>query len=277
MASRGSALVGLLTDFGWGVYSGVLRALARCLGVEPVDLDHAVPSFSPLPAAYVLENTLPWLPSGSGAAAVVDPGVGSPRRAVLVETRHYHIAAPDNGVAYPAAVADGVRAAYALDPARVLGEAARAMRCPGPRGGWRLSSTFHGRDVFLPAAALAALGVEPGRLGVEVDPEGLARLELEWARETRRGLEVRVVYVDKFGNVALSTRRPPAGGRLTVETRAGRRLEAVVGSTFSDAPPGGGVVYVNSFGYLEVAVNLGSAARALQVRPGDTVELVPED
>ena len=269
-----SPLVGLLTDFGWSVYSGVLRALARCLGVEPVDLDHSVPSFNPLPGAYVLAHTIYWLPPDSGVAAVVDPGVGSPRRPLLLVTRHYYIAAPDNGLAYPAASADGLQAAYELDPERVLSEATRQMSCPGPREGWRVSNTFHGRDLFLPAAALAASGVEPQRLGREIDVESIEKLDLGWSRRRGEGVEYRVVYVDKFGNVALSVRRSPEWVRVIVRGPGGT-LEAIVGKTFSDAPPGAGIVYINSFGFLEVAVNRGSAASRLGVEPGETVTLEP--
>jgi S-adenosylmethionine hydrolase len=272
--ARHEPLVGLLTDFGWGVYSGVLRALARCLGVEPVDLDHSVPSFNPLAGAYVLENTLPWLPPGSGVAAVVDPGVGSPRRALLIVTRRYYIAAPDNGVAYPAAAADGIAAVYELDAGRVHGEASRLARCPGPPGGWVVSSTFHGRDLFLPAAALAARGVEPSRLGREVDADSLVRVSLEWREPAGGCFRLRVVYVDSFGNVALSTRTEPPWPRLEARGPRGA-MAAVGGRTFSDAPPGGGVAYRNSFGYLELAVNQGSASERLGAQPGDTVTLCP--
>jgi S-adenosylmethionine hydrolase len=265
-------VVGLLTDFGWGVYDGVLRALAKCLGVDPVDLDHSVPSFSPLAGAYALLNTVFWLPPHSGVAVVVDPGVGSRRRALLLVTRSYYIAAPDNGVAYPAAEADGLTEAYSLDPERVLREA--RARCRGPPWGWGLSATFHGRDLFLPAAALASLGIEPSRLGVEVDAEAITRLELEWSEPAPSGVRLRVVYIDRFGNIALSTRRelewPEAVARSTRGVLTVKR-----GRTFSDVAPGEGVLYINSFGFLEIAVNQGSAASILGVEPGDVLELTP--
>lgn len=263
-------VVGLLTDFGWGVYDGVLRALARCLSVEPVDLDHSVPSFSPLAGAYALLNTMFWLPPQSGVAVVVDPGVGSRRRALLLVTRRYYVAAPDNGVAYPAAEADGIAEAYSLDPGRVLSEA--RARCGGPPWGWRLSATFHGRDLFLPAAALASLGVEPSRLGIEVDVETLARLELEWSERGSWGVKFRVVYVDRFGNVALSTREELEWPEALARSARGA-LRVKRGRTFSDVAPGEGVSYINSFGFLEIAVNQGSAAEVLGVKPGDTLEL----
>ncbi|MEB2836778.1 MAG: SAM-dependent chlorinase/fluorinase [Desulfurococcales archaeon] len=265
------ALVGLVTDFGWGVYDGVLRALARCLGVDAVDIDHSVPSFSPLAGAYVLYNTIFWLPRGSGVAVVVDPGVGSRRRALLIAGRRYFISAPDNGVAYPAALEDGIEAAYALDPERVLREARR--QCEGPPWGWRLSATFHGRDVFLPAAALAVSGVEPSRLGVEVDAEELTKLSLEYSRPHPEGEELLVLYVDSFGNVALSTRKLPAGDALLSGPRGDLRARRA--RTFSDVPPGEGLLYINSFGFLEAAVNQGSAAEKLGVSPGDRILVRP--
>ena len=267
-----AVVVGILTDFGWGVYAGILRALGKCLGVDVVDIDHDVPSFSVVAGAYLLYNSVFWLPRGSGVAAVIDPGVGSSRRALLVVTKHYFIAAPDNGVAAPAAEEDGVVAVYRLDEARVIAESRK--RCQGPPSGWRLSSTFHGRDVFLPAAALAALGVEPSRLGFEIDPDSVASLSLEWSEERGEKLIYKVLYIDKFGNIALSSREKPPAPRYLVSTPYGE-LVASTARTFSDVSEGEGVIYLNSFGFLEVAINKGNASKKLGVRVGDEVTLTP--
>lgn len=268
-----SGVVGLVTDFGESPYSGIIRAAARCLGAEPVDLDHSVPSFNVLAGAYVTLAAYKWLPSGSGLAVVVDPGVGGPRRPVLVETRNYYMVGPDNGVLYPAAVDDGVRGVYVLDPARVRGEARARARCPGFGPSWTLSNTFHGRDLFTPAAALASLGVDPERLGSPTDPASLAVVEVEWSEPAPGGGErLRVVYIDKFGNVALSRRGPPPRGAVVeVLSPTGVRVEARAGETFSSVPRGAPVAYENSFGFLEVAVNQGDAARLLGVKTGDLV------
>ncbi|GAB6148665.1 SAM hydrolase/SAM-dependent halogenase family protein [Stetteria hydrogenophila] len=267
-------LVGFVTDFGEGPYAGALRAVVKCLGAEPVDLDHSVPSFSVIAGAYVTFSLYKWLPPGSAVVAVVDPGVGGPRRPLLVETRNYYLVGPDNGVLYPAAADDGVSRVYILDPDRVASLVRERARCPGFHRGWRVSNTFHGRDVFTPAAALAATGVEPSRLGDEADPESVEKLEVVWEREVRGRLTVKVVYVDRFGNVALSTRRMlPEGAEVEVTDLRGHAWRVRVGRTFSDVREGMMVMYLNSFGFLEIAVNKGSAAERLHAKPGDRLSL----
>ncbi len=274
MPGKTSGIVGLITDFGDSPYTGIIRAVARCLGAEPVDLDHSIPNFSITEGAYVTLSTYKWLPKGSSLSVVVDPGVGGPRRPVLVETRNYYFAGPDNGVLYPAAVEDGVSRVYVLDPDRVAGIVRERARCPGFLEGWRVSHTFHGRDLFTPAAALVATGEEPSRLGVEVDPDSLVALNVVWEKESEDRVTVKVVYIDKFGNVALSTRRAlPEGAEVEIVTGRGYSWRAMAGRTFSDVDEGKLVLYENSFGFLEIAVNKGSAAELLKVKPGDTLIL----
>ncbi len=274
MDAQPSELVGLITDFGDSPYTGIIRAVARCLGAEPVDLDHSVPNFSIAEGAYVTLSTYKWLPEGSSISVVVDPGVGGPRRPVLIETRHYYFVGPDNGVLYPAAAEDGVSRVYVLDAERVAGLVRERARCPGFLEGWRVSHTFHGRDLFTPAAALVATGVEPSSLGSEADPDSLVKLDVVWEKESEDRVTVKVVYIDKFGNVALSTRRPiPEGAEVEIVTGRGYSWRALAGRTFSDVEEGKLVIYENSFGFIEIAVNKGSAADLLKVKPGDTLIL----
>ncbi len=267
--------IGLVTDFGDSVYDGIVEAVVTSIDPEArlIRLEGRVPPFSVLAGSYVTYSSYRWLPQGSALVVVVDPGVGTSRRAILVETRSYHMVAPDNGVIYESALEDGVRAVYELDPAAVRREASRYV------GAFRavpISSTFHGRDVFAPAAALVLRGVPPSSLGRPVPPGSLVRLRL---REVRRGgprAALRAVFVDRFGNVALSaTPRdlPLRRGSLVRLTRGEVSVTARVSRTFGDVRPGEWVIYENSFGFWEVAVNQGSASSALGAGVGDVVEL----
>ena len=268
-----SGIVGLITDFGWGPYAGIIASVASCLGATPIHIDHSVPAFSVEAGAYVALASYRWLPRGSGLSVVIDPGVGGPRRALALVTRNYYMVGPDNGVLYPAASEDGILDAYELDPEMVGETLRRRGKCRGALE-WRLSSTFHGRDLFTPAAALLALGVDPESLGRRIDPNVISKLELDGYERGEGWIEARVVYIDRFGNIALSVRaeEPPVKGRVLIEA-SGSRAEGVVGRTFQDAPVGGFVVYINSFGFLEVAVNQGNAAKALHVSIGDKLRL----
>ncbi|MFP3286920.1 MAG: SAM-dependent chlorinase/fluorinase [Acidilobus sp.] len=267
--------MGLVTDFGSSVYDGIVEAVVKSIdpGVQVVRLETSVPPFSVLAGSYMAYSSYRWLPPRSALVAVVDPGVGTARRAVIVETRNYTFVAPDNGVIYEAALEDDIRSAYVIDYQAVRREASKYVPAflTTP-----LSSTFHGRDVFAPAAALILRGVDPSSIGRPVGPSTLTALRLR--RVVRRGgrLSLTAVYVDRFGNVALSaTPRDLAirEGAMVRLFRGGSAFLARRARTFGDVKPGQWVLYVNSFGFWEVAINQGSAASALQVRVGDEVQL----
>jgi S-adenosyl-L-methionine hydrolase (adenosine-forming) len=199
--------------------------------------------------------------------AVVDPEVGTGRGMVAVQAGGQALVGPDNGLLVWAAEAlGGVERAHALaNPAYRLAPVSR---------------TFHGRDVFAPAAAHLAAGVDPAELGPEVDAAGLVRLERPAARVGEGWVGGRVVAVDHFGNLALDLRRQDleragvaAGDPIEVRV-GGRAHRAVLAETFASVPAGQLLLHEDSFGSLAVAVNRGRAAERLGAGPGDPVEVV---
>lgn len=270
----------LVTDFGEGPYTGVLRAVVRSINeeLEVVDLDNTVPSFKITAGAYIVSNTYYWAPKGSIIVAVVDPGVGTAREAVLVEAGDYVFVGPNNGVLYPAISKEGFRRGVILKPSQVINVATSKFSGKLPGRKWPISYTFHARDVFVPAAALYASGIDMELLGTILEQERLKRLVLEHVEEVEEGYRLKAIYVDKFGNVALSAKPGvlpiPSWHRVMVRTDAGS-MTATVGRKFEDAQTGELVLYVNSFGYLEIAVNQGNAARRLRVDVGDSVIVTP--
>ncbi|MEB3773983.1 MAG: SAM-dependent chlorinase/fluorinase [Desulfurococcales archaeon] len=275
--------MGLVTDFGDSPYAGIMRAVIKSIagpGSCVVDLDHSVPSYSSLAGAYVVFHTYRWLPRGSIITVVVDPGVGSAREAIAVEAGDYLFIGPNNGVLYPAIAREGFRRAVAISPQRVAGMAVERFRGKLPGGRWRVSYTFHGRDLFAPAAALASMGVDLEELGEPIGMEDLARTSIDYVERNNGGYRAVVVYVDKFGNVALSIREHSIplrlGDALIIETMTAS-FRVPLQRTFSDVNPGDLVAYINSFGHLEVAVNQGNASKRLGVDVGERVKiLVPE-
>ena len=260
--------ISFLSDYGhrdeWvGVCHGVIERFAS--GATVIDIAHDLPPTDVRHAAFVLENALPFLPTGI-VLAVVDPGVGSKRRAVVLQSGDGTLlVGPDNGLLWPAVqAAGGVESAvdvtatpFRLDP---------------------VSGTFHGRDVFAPVAAHLALGAAPQDAGDPFDHEALVRLEAAAPEVDGETLRAEVRLVDRFGNVQLQARGQdmeraglPPGACVDV---AGR-FEATHGSTFTDAAEGGLVVYEDSSGWVAVAVNGGSAAAALAVGAGSQLALSP--
>ena len=240
-----------LSDFGGeDPYAGVVRAVihARAPGARQFDLAHDLPPGDLRRAAYALFEAAPYLPEGAVVLAVVDPGVGSGRRAVAVRTRRLFFVAPDNGI---------LTLALAEDPPLF----ARTLATPPGA-----SRTFHGRDVFAPAAAALAKGVPLERLGEPLKPEALVRLPLALGP----GPEGEILTFDRFGN-AITTLKgpPPPGARLSVGEH---RLPCL--STFADVAPGEPLCYTGSAGLLELAVRDGSAREVLRLRTGLRVRLL---
>ncbi|MEN2999528.1 MAG: SAM-dependent chlorinase/fluorinase [Acidilobaceae archaeon] len=256
-------MIGLITDYGSTHYVGVLKGVIKSISpsAEVVDIEHGDWSFSVEAGAYVLLSSYGWFPRGSIFVVIVDPGVGSGRRAIAVEAGDYFFVGPDNGVLSPAVREEGLRRAVALSFERVSALAGPRLRS---KRELLLSYTFHGRDLFAPAAALLHEGVELELLGEQV--QEIAELSLERRRE--------VIYIDKFGNVALGLRSLPEADAWRVITEEGS-FQARRGRTFSDVARGELVIYLNSAGFVEIAVNQGSAAKVLRVRPGDPVKLEP--
>ena len=253
-----------LEDHFVGVCHGVMARVAPRARV--VDVSHAVTAQDVRQGAVLLAQAVPYLPRAVHLA-VVDPGVGTGRGMVAVGAGGQVLVGPDNGLLVWAAEAlGGVERAHALEnPAFRLAPVSR---------------TFHGRDVFAPAAAHLAAGVDPAELGPELDPGGLVRLERPAARAGTGRIEGSVVVVDHFGNLALDLgRRDLEAAGVAVgdplEVRAGGRAHpATVGDTFASVAAGELVVHEDSFGSLAVAVNQGRAADRLGAGAGDPVEIL---
>ncbi len=252
--------VTLLTDYGpHSEHVGALHAVlvARCPGLERVDLAHDVPQGDVRWGAILLARLAPILPDAVHLA-VVDPGVGGARRGLAVRLAGGGaLVGPDNGLLGAAADRLGVSGAVTLDPARL--------------GAGDVPATFHGRDLFAPAAARLAAGDPIDALGDRIPPGDIARPDLPDPEVAPGGIITEAAGLDRFGNVALlagpghlELARIAPGDRVAVLC-GGRELPAVVGRTFGDVPVGDGLLHVDSHGHLAVAVNLGSAAALLGV------------
>jgi S-adenosylmethionine hydrolase len=263
-----------LSDYGYeDEFAGVCRAvIARIAPDAPViDLTHGINRHAVEQGAVVLANALPYAPAGIHLA-VVDPEVGSPRRAIAVrvDAEDRVLVGPDNGLVSPAVerLGGAVEAVdISLSPLRLE----------------PTSATFHGRDVFAPVAAHLASGTPLLEAGEEIGVDSLVRPVLPEPIIESDRVVAHVLSVDRYGNAALDLadrQLPQTGLRLgrplTVES-AGRSHEAVFAVTFADAPAGGLMLYADSFGSLALAVNRGDAAAELGLKPDAEVVLRPAE
>jgi S-adenosylmethionine hydrolase len=262
-------LITFLSDFGLeddfvGVCHGVMKRIAP--EVEIIDITHGIQPQGVLQGAIVLANTLPYLPDGVHLA-VVDPGVGSERRLIALRSGDGRLyVGPDNGLLVPAAEKlGGVEAAheitnleYALEP---------------------VSATFHGRDVFSPAAAHLALGLELAELGPAVEASSLARIEVPQPEITDRRIRACCLYVDRFGNMQLNLTREHVErlgiepGRQVELELASERYYAVAARTFADARGGEIILYEDAYENIAIAISGGSAAETFSAQPGVEVRI----
>ena len=253
-----AAVITLTTDFGTadgfvGAMKGVMLSLAPDAAV--VDITHDVPPHDIRAGAFALETALPHFPPDAIHVVVVDPGVGSERAGLLVETEQGRFVAPDNGV-LTSVVPETAARIFTLDRPEF----------------WRpqVSATFHGRDVFAPVAGRLARGARPDALGT---PRA-AMARLPWPRPRRRGheIEAEVIHVDRFGNLITNLRLADLGPEFQ---RARLRVSdcTIDGITSHYAAGDGLMAVANSGGRIEIALPGVSAARRLNTGVGEQIRV----
>ncbi len=245
-----------MTDFGTlddsvPICKGVMYSISPAVRI--VDLSHQVTPFSILDGTRFLEGATPYYPAGTVFVVVIDPGVGSTRRAVIIESkRGQYFVLPDNGLITLVADRDGLESVHEITNTDwMIGKA--------------LSSTFHGRDIFSPAGAHVARGDDWTQAGPALDLKSLVRLDLESAKIDERGLHGEVIATDgPFGNLVTNVN---AEDFLKLGYRRGQTVPLAIGEkkinlpfvkTFSDVPLKKPLIYVDSRGHLGLAVNQGS-------------------
>ena len=260
-----------LSDFGLsddfvGTCKGVMLGIAP--GLSIVDLTHDVPGFAVEAAAEILQHATRYMPPDAVYLAVVDPGVGTERRALALGTEQGALlVGPDNGLLPPAAEAlGGVTEAFALTNQE-----------------YRIhpvSNTFHGRDVFAPAAAYLASGTTLPELGDAVDPAGLTRLEPpEAGTEAGEILGAGIISIDRFGNARLSLMQDDLGleyGEILKVDAGDGQMSVRYVETFGSAQAGELILVPDSHWRLSLSINKGNATQALALKVGGRVRLFPD-
>ena len=253
-------IIALTTDFGtkdWfvGTMKGVILGLAPRAVI--VDLTHEIPPGDIRAGAFALVAGYRFFPKGTIHVAVVDPGVGSVRKAIAVQTANYLFVGPDNGVLSFALAREKVKSVRQLRNANYFLQP--------------VSQTFHGRDIFAPVAAHLARGVPVGKLGSA--QKDFVRLRWPQPRARRNRIEGEVVFVDRFGNAITNIENGDLDTRRDLEISAGRKQLCWVKSFYQSVPAGKAVAVPGSTGFLEIAVNGGSAAKRFGLKMGERVSV----
>jgi len=264
------APIAILTDFGYrdhyvGVMKGVIAAIAPA--APTIDITHGVPAQAVMAGAILLRESWRHFPKRTIFLAIVDPGVGSARRPIVIETAGgARFVGPDNGLLSIAAAEAVIRRVIELDP-----------RLYQPK---TISSTFHGRDVFAPAAAILWKGRSLASLGRPLDAKKIETIRIPEPEAGARSITGQVIYIDGYGNLVTNIQRAdlaalaarfPGHGPL-VKIARGATIELL--DTYADAPTGMPLAAIGSFELMEIAVRDGSAAARFSIGLGAIIRVV---
>ncbi len=282
-------VITLLTDFGnQDAYVGIMKGIIA--GINPfaniVDICHSIPPQGIFSGAYLLFSFYKYFPRKTIHVAVVDPGVGSRRDIVCVETKDYFFLVPDNGILSFIVQEERLKSIFRVTNSKYF--------LPSP------SNTFHGRDVFAPVAAHLSLGVKPQQFGIRVNQ--LEQLDMPKPVQKKAGqVEGQIIYIDRFGNLITNITKEylikGAGGQKpevrskkpdafektskdkmllkydTIETTIGKKKIIGLSKTYTDVKPGEPLVLFGSAGFLEVSINQGNAQKYFRVCRGNKIRV----
>ncbi len=256
-------VITLLTDFGYrDAYVGIMKGviLGICPDARIVDLSHGIAPQRIDEGAFVLRTAWSWFPDGTVHVAIVDPGVGGERRALIVETACCRFVGPDNGLFAHVFARETVHRVVSVTEPRFV------LPC--------ISNTFHGRDVFAPVAAHLAQGMPVTDFGPVIDDYDTGSITEPVVSENR--ITGHVLHIDRYGNIITDIAES-----LFLETTRGKRFRITlsgltldrVHASYDEAADGGALAILDSAGLLEIAVNGGNAADLLDAAPGNRVDV----
>jgi len=257
-------LITLLSDFGLkDPYVAEMKAVITTINPEAriIDISHSIEKFNIRMGAFVLASAAPYFPKGTIHVAVVDPGVGTKRRALLVETKHAFYTGPDNGLLMLAAQREGIKHAYAITNPKLM--------LP------RVSFTFHGRDVFAPAAAHLANGTPPSDFGPEINNYAVPRFASPLQKAGK--LIGEILHIDDFGNTITNLtskdlQKMGVKPKKLLSIKVKHRLWNLrFCAAYGDVAPKTVLALIGSHDFLEIAMNQGNASKKFKTRVGDAV------
>lgn len=244
-------LITITTDFHDSFATAQLKAVAASLGFNGNLIEnHEVSPFSIFEGAFQIATLARYSPPDSVHVGIVDPGVGTARRGIVVKTKRNWFVAPDNGILSPVLTDEGIKRVWKIKEKRISKE---------------LSNTFHGRDVFIKVAVMLAQGKTPSNFDCEqIKPETLDKISFR---------DGQVLQVDCYGNIKVFWTHKLNLGKKIILSNHVKKYEFPIVKTFANVPPGKPLAYLGSNGTLEIAVNLGSAAKEYKIQSGELLNI----
>lgn len=254
----------LLTDFGEKDYY-VSAMKAVILSINPgtciMDISHHVESWNITQGAFILWQITPFLPEGSIVLAVIDPGVGTKRKGIIIETKRLHLVGPDNGLLIPAALRDNIEKVIIIDPKKLPVK--------------NISSTFHGRDIFAPAAALLSKGVAPETLGKTTSTKNLYILKIDNYYIKNSNIYGRILHIDRFGdiitNISCKELNKLKLKKDLIIRHKGRRFNVKIVNNFEELKNAEFGIICGSSNLIEIVAYKKDAANILGARINDEI------
>jgi len=263
-----TSFVTLLSDFGLkDPYVAEMKAviMSICPEAQIIDISHDIEKFSIRMGAFVLASAAPYFPKGTIHVAVVDPGVGTKRRPILVETSHSFYVGPDNGLLPLAAQKQGIKHVYNITSSRYKLA--------------QVSKTFHGRDIFAPVAAHLASGSKPQDFGAEIYDYIIPKFAKP--EHTGKELHGEVLHIDDFGNIItnisaedLGKTRIKEGLTFRLKLKGKEVVELKFRSTYGEAHIGKPLALIGSHDFLEISIDQGNASKKFRTKTGDPITVV---
>ncbi|HLO87705.1 MAG TPA: SAM-dependent chlorinase/fluorinase [Nostocaceae cyanobacterium] len=257
-----STVLTLLSDFGdRDIYVAVMKGVISRINtrVKLIDLTHQIPPQNILAARFCLMNAYAYFPLGTVHLAVVDPGVGSKRRAIAIQFAQGYLVGPDNGLF--SGVLSQSPAINAVELTNL-----NFWRTPQP------STTFHGRDIFAPVAAHLSKGIPLTDLGEEIDPKTLVKLDINQCDEKENRVVGCIQYIDYFGNLVSNIPGSYVQGKSWCVQVGELTIPGC--ETYSAVQVGESLALVGSHGWVEIAINSGNAQTQLKINWPDRIEVI---
>jgi S-adenosylmethionine hydrolase len=254
-------MITLTSDFGLkDPYVAEMKGVILTINPQAtiIDVTHNIEKFDIRVGAFVLASAAPYFPKDTIHLAVIDPDVGTERRAILIQTKRGFLIGPDNGVLMLAAKNQGIEHLYEIsNPKYMLS---------------KISSTFHGRDVFAPAAAHLDKGIKPSEFGPEIKKATLPKFA---SVKRRNGFLIgEVWHIDNFGNIITNISQKDLPKNRVVNIKLpGVLLNISFGKTYAQAKPSEPLALIGSHGFLEIALNQGNAAEKFKAKAGEKIEV----
>jgi len=245
-----NSILTLTTDFATDLYVGQMKGIIVSINpeVKIIDLTHRIESYSILGAAFFISQVCSTFPPGTVHVAVIDPGVGSERRGIIIFTEKYYYIGPDNGIFHFIEEKEKIKKIIEIDMNLFK----------------KASFTFHGRDVFAPIGAYLSKGRRMEEFGKETDKETINKLSIP---------KNCILYIDEFGNIITNVKEEFSPGEKLIVKHGAKKIKAIFAKTFSDVRENEYVVLQGSSGYLEVDKNKSSAADDFGAKVGDKISI----